>query len=143
MAGAVSSYRSSVSEADLVRTVDRELIAYQGLARIYTLTGADADETAAQRFLAASRRAELIRFADDFEAAVGIIVCMPSGPCRSSSRSSRRRGPNVCALVIRDGERRRIAGLEVDESLLKCAVIPPRFCGHDNKRPRQSPAMRR
>ena len=37
---AVASYRASVSEADLARTVDRELIAYQGLARAYTLTGA-------------------------------------------------------------------------------------------------------
>ncbi len=45
---AVASYRASVSEADLARTVDRELIAYQGLARAYTLTGATDDETAAK-----------------------------------------------------------------------------------------------
>ncbi|MDA9398036.1 HAMP domain-containing protein, partial [Bradyrhizobium sp. CCBAU 45389] len=45
---AVASYRTSVSEADLARTVDRELIAYQGLARAYTLTGATDDETAAK-----------------------------------------------------------------------------------------------
>ena len=45
---AVASYRASVSEADLARTVDRELIAYQGLARAYTLTGAPDDETAAK-----------------------------------------------------------------------------------------------
>src|SRR6478752_5578628 len=45
---AVASYRSSVAEADLARTVDRELIAYQGLARAYTLTGAADDETAAK-----------------------------------------------------------------------------------------------
>ncbi|MBB4263442.1 MULTISPECIES: methyl-accepting chemotaxis protein [unclassified Bradyrhizobium] len=45
---AVASYRTSVSEADLARTVDRELIAYQGLARAYTLTGAVDDETAAK-----------------------------------------------------------------------------------------------
>jgi methyl-accepting chemotaxis protein len=48
IAGAVASYRTSVSEADLARTVDRELIAYQGLARAYTLTGAADDETAAK-----------------------------------------------------------------------------------------------
>ena len=45
---AVASYRASVSEADLARTVDRELISYQGLARAYTLTGATDDETAAK-----------------------------------------------------------------------------------------------
>ena len=45
---AVASYRASVSEADLARTVDRDLIAYQGLARAYTLTGAADDETAAK-----------------------------------------------------------------------------------------------
>ncbi|WP_164938077.1 methyl-accepting chemotaxis protein [Bradyrhizobium guangxiense] len=48
IAGAVASYRTSVSEADLARTVDRELIAYQGLARAYTLTGSADDETAAK-----------------------------------------------------------------------------------------------
>ncbi|MBR0776991.1 HAMP domain-containing protein [Bradyrhizobium diazoefficiens] len=48
IAVAVGSYRASVSEADLARTVDRELIAYQGLARAYTLTGAADDETAAK-----------------------------------------------------------------------------------------------
>ena len=47
IAGAVASYRTSVAEADLARTVDRELVAYQGLARAYTLTGANDDETAA------------------------------------------------------------------------------------------------
>ncbi len=48
IAGAVESYRTSVSEADLARTVDRELISYQALARAYTLTGAADDETAAK-----------------------------------------------------------------------------------------------
>ncbi len=48
IAGAVESYRTSVSEADLARTVDRELISYQSLARAYTLTGAADDETAAK-----------------------------------------------------------------------------------------------
>ncbi|WFU73010.1 methyl-accepting chemotaxis protein [Bradyrhizobium sp. CB2312] len=46
--GAVAAYRASVSEADLARTVDRELTAYQGLARAYTLTGAPDDEIAAK-----------------------------------------------------------------------------------------------
>ncbi|MGY4483710.1 methyl-accepting chemotaxis protein [Bradyrhizobium sp. LM3.2] len=45
---AVASYRASVAEADLARTVDRELISYQGLARAYALTGAADDETAAK-----------------------------------------------------------------------------------------------
>ena len=48
IASAVASYRTSVSEADLARTVDRELVAYQGLSRAYTLTGAADDETAAK-----------------------------------------------------------------------------------------------
>jgi methyl-accepting chemotaxis protein len=48
IADAVASYRASVSEADLARTVDRELISYQALARTYTLTSAADDETAAK-----------------------------------------------------------------------------------------------
>ncbi|MCS3731348.1 methyl-accepting chemotaxis protein [Bradyrhizobium betae] len=48
IAGAVASYRTSVAEADLARTVDRDLIAYQGLSRAYTLTGSADDETAAK-----------------------------------------------------------------------------------------------
>jgi methyl-accepting chemotaxis protein len=48
VAGAVTAYRTSVSEADLARTVDRELISYQALARAYTLTGVADDETAAK-----------------------------------------------------------------------------------------------
>ena len=48
IAGAVASYRTSVAEADLARTIDRELISYQGLTRAYTLTGAADDETAAK-----------------------------------------------------------------------------------------------
>ena len=48
VATAVASYRTSVSEADLARSVDRELISYQALARAYTLTGAAEDETAAK-----------------------------------------------------------------------------------------------
>ena len=48
IAGAVASYRASVAEADLARTIDRELIGYQGLTRAYTLTGAADDETAAK-----------------------------------------------------------------------------------------------
>jgi methyl-accepting chemotaxis protein len=48
VATAVASYRGSVSEADAARTVDRELISYQALARAYTLTGAPDDETAAK-----------------------------------------------------------------------------------------------
>ncbi|WP_284265536.1 methyl-accepting chemotaxis protein [Bradyrhizobium iriomotense] len=48
VAGAVTSYRTSVSEADLARGVDRDMISYQALARAYTLTGAPDDETAAK-----------------------------------------------------------------------------------------------
>jgi methyl-accepting chemotaxis protein len=43
----VGSYRISVSEADLARNIDRELISYQALARYYVVTGKDDDATAA------------------------------------------------------------------------------------------------
>jgi methyl-accepting chemotaxis protein len=39
----VASYRHSVSEADLARNIDRELIAYRGLARYYIATGKEDD----------------------------------------------------------------------------------------------------
>jgi hypothetical protein len=35
----VASYRNSLSEADLARNIDRELISYQALARYYVVTG--------------------------------------------------------------------------------------------------------
>jgi methyl-accepting chemotaxis protein len=44
----VSSYRNSVSEADLARNIDRELISYRSLARYYVVTGKDDDAAAAQ-----------------------------------------------------------------------------------------------
>ena len=43
----VASYRISVSEADLARNIDRELISYQALARHYVVTGREDDATAA------------------------------------------------------------------------------------------------
>jgi HAMP domain-containing protein/CHASE3 domain sensor protein len=43
----VSSYRKSVSEADLARDIDRELIAYHGLARFYVVTAKEEDGKAA------------------------------------------------------------------------------------------------
>jgi HAMP domain-containing protein len=43
----VASYRTSVSEADLARNIDRELISYQALARYYVVTGKEDDATAA------------------------------------------------------------------------------------------------
>jgi methyl-accepting chemotaxis protein len=42
----VATYRNSVSEADLARNIDRELISYQMLARYYVVTGKDDDATA-------------------------------------------------------------------------------------------------
>jgi methyl-accepting chemotaxis protein len=39
----VSSYRNSVSEADLARNIDRELISYRGLARYFVVTGKEDD----------------------------------------------------------------------------------------------------
>jgi methyl-accepting chemotaxis protein len=43
----VATYRNSVSEADLARNIDRELISYQALARYYVATGKEDDATAA------------------------------------------------------------------------------------------------
>jgi methyl-accepting chemotaxis protein len=48
VSGAVASYRNSVSEADLARNIDRELISYRGLARYYVVTAKDDDAKAAQ-----------------------------------------------------------------------------------------------
>jgi methyl-accepting chemotaxis protein len=43
----VATYRNSVSEADLARNIDRELITYRALARYYVVTGKDDDAKAA------------------------------------------------------------------------------------------------
>jgi len=43
----VTSYRKSVSEADLARNIDRELISYRALARYYVATGKEDDGKAA------------------------------------------------------------------------------------------------
>jgi methyl-accepting chemotaxis protein len=43
----VATYRNSVSEADLARNIDRELISYRGLARYYVVTGKEDDANAA------------------------------------------------------------------------------------------------
>lgn len=43
----VTFYRTSVSQADLARNIDRELISYQALARYYVVTGKEDDATAA------------------------------------------------------------------------------------------------
>ena len=43
----VTGYRNSVSEADLARNIDRELISYRALARYYVVTGKEDDATAA------------------------------------------------------------------------------------------------
>src|SRR5580704_17375868 len=48
VSSAVASWRTSVSEADLARNIDRELIAYRGLARYYVVTAKDDDAKAAQ-----------------------------------------------------------------------------------------------
>src|SRR3984885_15984885 len=43
----VALYRNSVSEADLARNIDRELISYRALARYYEVTGKEDDGKAA------------------------------------------------------------------------------------------------
>jgi methyl-accepting chemotaxis protein len=44
----VVSYRTSVAETGLARTIDRELTAYQALTRYYVITGKEADAKAAK-----------------------------------------------------------------------------------------------
>src|ERR1700737_4013643 len=43
----VATYRNSVSEADLARNIDRELISYRALVRYYVVTAKEDDATAA------------------------------------------------------------------------------------------------
>jgi methyl-accepting chemotaxis protein len=43
----VAAYRQSVSEADLARNIDRELISYRSLARYFVITGKEEDSKAA------------------------------------------------------------------------------------------------
>jgi methyl-accepting chemotaxis protein len=47
VSGGVATYRNSVSEADLARNIDRELISYRALARYYVVTGKEDDAKAA------------------------------------------------------------------------------------------------
>ena len=47
VSGGVSLYRNSVSESDLARNIDRELISYRGLARYFVVTGKEDDGKAA------------------------------------------------------------------------------------------------
>jgi len=48
VSGAVTSYHTSVAEADLARNIDRELISYRSLVKYYVVTGKDDDAKAAQ-----------------------------------------------------------------------------------------------
>ena len=47
VSAAVASYRNSVSEADLARNIDRELISYRALVNYYVVTGKEDDAKAA------------------------------------------------------------------------------------------------
>jgi methyl-accepting chemotaxis protein len=53
----VAAYRSTVAEADHTRTIDRELVSYQMLARLYVVTGKDEDMKAALKAEAALKEA--------------------------------------------------------------------------------------
>ncbi len=48
VATAVASYRTSVTEADFARNIDRELISYRSLVNYYVVTGKEEDAKAAQ-----------------------------------------------------------------------------------------------
>src|SRR6476660_3677879 len=47
VSASVDSYRRSVTEADLARNIDRELISYRSLARYFVATGKEEDGKAA------------------------------------------------------------------------------------------------
>jgi methyl-accepting chemotaxis protein len=81
VSAAVTSYRNGVSEADLARNIDRELISYRSLVRYYVITGKEDDAASAlaaeaslkeaiDRALSGtkkpSRRDGLNRLADEF-----------------------------------------------------------------------------
>src|SRR4051812_33834730 len=85
----VVAYRTSVSESDLARNVDRELTAYQGLVRYYVATGKQDDAKAALaaeaglkdaidqlvKATATSARADKVnRLADEFRAFAKIFA---------------------------------------------------------------------
>src|ERR1700733_13530899 len=53
----VASFRTSVSEADLARNIDRELISYRSLVRYYVVTGKDEDAEAALKAQAGLKQA--------------------------------------------------------------------------------------
>ena len=53
----VTAYRNSVTEADLARNIDRELISYRGLARYYVITGKEDDAKAASQAEASLKEA--------------------------------------------------------------------------------------
>jgi len=57
VAAGVASYRSSVTEADLARNIDRELISYRSLARYFVLTAKEEDAKAALAAEASLREA--------------------------------------------------------------------------------------
>ncbi len=53
----VASFRTSVSEADLARNIDRELISYRSLVRYYVVTGKEEDAEAALKAQAGLKQA--------------------------------------------------------------------------------------
>jgi methyl-accepting chemotaxis protein len=57
VSAAVASYRNSVAEADLARSIDRELISYRSAVKYYVVTGKDDDAKAAQAAEAGLREA--------------------------------------------------------------------------------------
>ena len=59
VAAGVASYRSSVTEADLARNIDRELVSYRSLARYFVLTAKEEDAKAALAAEASLREAIL------------------------------------------------------------------------------------
>ncbi|UVO29677.1 methyl-accepting chemotaxis protein [Bradyrhizobium arachidis] len=107
VATAVASYRTSVSEADLARAVDRELITYQALARAYTLTGAAEDETAAKTAEA------------NLKAAIGKSMAATTAPARREQIAGLQKEFDAFAKVFADiitltRENTRIAGDELN-----------------------------
>ena len=94
IATGVQSYQGIVSESDSAREIDRELVAYQLLARTYVTTGLPADEEAAAPPRAASaRQSNAPRVSRLRRTARASSICPPATAnlrrCSRTSSSSR------------------------------------------------------
>ena len=98
VAAGVESYRNSVSEADLARNIDRELISYQALARYFVLTGNEDDGKAAL-----SAEAGLKDAIDQSMRGTSISRCWPEASTLTSSSGTARSVRITGAIFMTSG----------------------------------------